>query len=248
MQRIQRLAALLALSLAVAGCSGAGSTPSSSSGAGTTTGAGTTIGTSTSLGINRAPVANLTVDVSGLTVNATLKGTDPDGDDLTYRLSFGDGSTNKTGSLPANVTHSYAMAGTYNLTFTVSDGKLNATRTLPVALTGGAPITLAGNAQLPCPQCNGGGPNSGVGFRAGESGLDSYFVEVGPEVEGRVFSLTSTGGDPNVSFRDGCDGGAAVGDAFAGSGPEAGIVPAGARCVLLWETAMPDSDFTMAIT
>ncbi len=44
---------------------------------------------------------------------------DPDGDQITYRLDFGDGT--KTGSMPA--THSYSHKGTYNVTLTVIDGK-----------------------------------------------------------------------------------------------------------------------------
>lgn len=43
--------------------------------------------------------------------------TDPDNDDLTYKWDFGDGDT----SNKANTTHTYSLAGEYNVTFTVTD-------------------------------------------------------------------------------------------------------------------------------
>ena len=45
-------------------------------------------------------------------MRATRRGTDPDGDPLTYRIDFGDGGWS-TGTLPvAPVAHVYTRAGT----------------------------------------------------------------------------------------------------------------------------------------
>ena len=110
------------------------------------------------------------------------------------------------------------------------------------------PVTVTGMAQFPCPQCTAVGANTGAGYRAGQSGVDSFFTAIGPELANRHFALASTGGDPNASFRDSCSGGAAVGDPFAGTGPESGDVPEGATCLLLWEDQATNSSFTFTVT
>ena len=81
-----------------------------------------------SVGANSAPTASLSIpSATGsvpFTVSALAEGTDPDAaDDLTFRIDWGDGSADSTGSLPAAaVGHTYVHAGTYLVALTVSDG------------------------------------------------------------------------------------------------------------------------------
>jgi PKD repeat protein len=70
---------------------------------------------------NQAPSVTATAAPSSgsapLSVQFTATGTDPDGDQLTYAWSYGDGQTG-TGASPA---HTYAAAGTFDATVTVTD-------------------------------------------------------------------------------------------------------------------------------
>jgi PKD repeat protein len=74
---------------------------------------------------NRPPTVTATIPSAGLVAqnmvfNAT--GSDLDGDVLTYRWDFGDGSP--VASAPtAGVVHEYGTAGTYAVTLTVDDGR-----------------------------------------------------------------------------------------------------------------------------
>jgi PKD repeat protein len=68
---------------------------------------------------------------------ASVDASDKDGDTLTYSWDFGDSTT---GSGP-NVKHTYAAAGTYAATVTVSDGKKSATTTAPAVNV----VSLNGN-------------------------------------------------------------------------------------------------------
>ena len=75
---------------------------------------------------NEPPIAGLSVTPSGTGMAGLTEwvfdgrgSSDPDADELTYRWSFGDGSTS-TGD---SVSHTYDSAGTFNVTLTVSDGE-----------------------------------------------------------------------------------------------------------------------------
>ncbi|NOZ52112.1 MAG: S8 family serine peptidase [Gammaproteobacteria bacterium] len=106
--------------------------------------------------VNRAPVAFISGPTSGgvaqpLVFDASGS-SDPNGDTLTYRWDFGDGTT-ATGVSPS---HAYLVAGIYTVTLVVNDGELDsvpvtaainiAQNTVPVAVIGGP---QAGNAGVP---------------------------------------------------------------------------------------------------
>jgi PKD repeat protein len=87
-------------------------------------------------GGNVAPVANFNSTASGLTVAFTDTSTDSDGSIVSRSWSFGDGST----STATNPSKTYAAAGTYNVSLTVTDdGGLTTTRAQSITVnTGGA--------------------------------------------------------------------------------------------------------------
>jgi PKD repeat protein/plastocyanin len=84
---------------------------------------------------NRAPTVALTATpTSGkapLTVSFSATGSDPDGDALTYRYDFGDGSKPVTGR---TASHKYSKAGTFTAKVTVTDSS-GATGTAQVQIT-----------------------------------------------------------------------------------------------------------------
>ena len=90
-------------------------------------------------GTGGIPVANFSVNTTGLVASFTDQSTDPGGAIGIYAWTFGDGSTSGN----ANPTHNYATAGTYTVTETVTDLVNGATNTtsaqVTVAQTGGTP-------------------------------------------------------------------------------------------------------------
>jgi flagellar hook assembly protein FlgD/PKD repeat protein/lysophospholipase L1-like esterase len=82
---------------------------------------------------NTAPqvtvVTSATSGVAPLDTATTLTASDAEGDDLTYKVDFGDGSPVVTGVLPAaGVEHRYTGVGTYLLRAEISDGLLSVVR------------------------------------------------------------------------------------------------------------------------
>ncbi len=259
------VATMIVLALALSGCAEKKkdddeSDSSSTSHSGTDSG-----GVGGNVSSNHPPAATMTANGTAdapLNVTFLLNATDSDGDAMAWTLAFGDGASangtfagalNRTllaGPQLANATHLYAAGGAYNATLTVSDGKATTNVTLKLNLTAGTPFeqfVAEGTPDLPCPQCSNAGANTGVGYRAGINELDSFFVDLPEGAAGQPFTLVSSEGDPDMVFRDSCDGGAAVGDTFLADGPESGTVPDGAKCALMWEPEGAGSTITLTI-
>lgn len=188
-------------------------------------------------------------------VNFEINASDADEDFLFWSIDAdGDGSKDGDGSeFPAMIAFQYAAAGTYNVSVAVDDGYeftyANTTITLEAKIIPPAyteQLIITGTSQLACPQCTAAGANTGAGYRAGETGVDSVFDVVPSEYAGAPFTATS-GGNIDLVFRDSCDAGAAVGDAFVATGDESGTIPAGAACVLMWTTDTPGATLTITI-
>jgi len=85
-------------------------------------------------GSNAAPVANFSFTTSGLTATFTDSSTDSDGSIVSRSWNFGDGST----STATNPSRTYAAAGTYSVSLTVTDnGGATNTKTSSVTVSGG---------------------------------------------------------------------------------------------------------------
>lgn len=94
---------------------------------------------------NVGPTASFTADPTNLDVDFDGTGSDdPDGSIVSYEWDFGDGGS----ALGATPSHSYAAAGTYNVTLTVTDDDgADDDITLPVMVTEpGAPTVYAADA------------------------------------------------------------------------------------------------------
>ncbi len=91
-------------------------------------------------GGNIAPTANFSFTASGLTASFTDASSDSDGSIASRSWNFGDGST----STATNPGHTYAAAGTYNVTLTVTDnGGLSHALTQPVTVSAAGGVTVS---------------------------------------------------------------------------------------------------------
>jgi PKD repeat protein len=244
---------LLLVTLAFAGCSdkkggggegdGTGTKTGTSTKTGSASGTSTGSGTSGPGGANRAPTASLSASVANgtipLNVTFSVSGSDPDGDNLTWDLAFGDGSAPAQGSgVPGQSNHTFTAAGNYTAVLTVSDGALEATSnvTVSVAAGGGSAnsfiVTLAdicnSDELKPCARS----PNGCPDFRARTPGTFCAWFPIPAELKGKEFTLTSTGGDPDAIFTASPNGGPCAFPAnevsrtsFAAEGPEEGTIP-----------------------
>ena len=88
------------------------------------------------------PVANFSDSTNGLTASFTNSSTDSDGTVVSSAWNFGDGST----STATSPSHTYATAGTYNVTLTVTDnGGKTGTKSSSVTVSSGS---TGGGSQL----------------------------------------------------------------------------------------------------
>ena len=105
-------------------------------------------GSYTAGGTNTAPTANFSSSVSGLTATFTDSSTDPQGNSTItgHSWNFGDGGT----STATSPSHTYAAAGTYTVSETVTDnGGLSNTKTASVTVTAsscGGTVLCSGTA------------------------------------------------------------------------------------------------------
>lgn len=194
-------AAVLLMSVALAGCTGGGdddpkaaSSSSSSTSRSTTTSAPpassatTSSSTTTSTApppANKPPTGSIGAASNGTAVNFTLTGSDPDGDSLSWTLAFGDGNMTEGTSLPANAQHTYSV-GNHTANFTVTDGMASASYTLvvPVKAAGlvftmkqAFPSNPANSATVP--DVGFPGAMSCVGFNVGQNGQDCVYSCMG---------------------------------------------------------------------
>ncbi len=217
---------------------------------------------------NRAPRAVLLASSGGgqapVVVNFTFDAHDVNGDDLAWSFDAdGDGMDDLQGTqadLPASTNFTYNATGLFNATFTVTDGFRNAAEALPITVSA-APaqpfFTFQATTDQPCQVFCSNDPVLGVfatgangcaGFTAGEQGIDCVWTDLPTGSAGRAFTSTSTGGDPDLEFRSECSSNptTAMGRSAVG-GPESGMVPEGAACVVIWEWAATASTHTFQV-
>ncbi|UXI67932.1 PKD domain-containing protein [Tahibacter amnicola] len=134
---------------------------------------------------NTAPTANFTFATSGLTANFTDGSTDSDGTIASRSWNFGDGST----STATNPSKTYATAGTYTVTLTVTDngGATNTTSRSVTVSTGnvlqnGVPVT---------------------GLSAATAGTVLYTMNVPAGASNLVISTSGGTGDADLYVRFG---------------------------------------------
>lgn len=140
--------------------------------------------------VNQPPVAAFTSTANGLTLSVNGSGSsDPDGTIASYAWNFGDGGT-ATG---ATASRTYAAAGSYNVSLTVTDNKgATNTKTQAVTVTGGSvnkPPTVA----LTAPSA-GATPGAGdsVTLSANAADSDGTVAKVAFYVNGALVSEDST--------------------------------------------------------
>lgn len=277
------LAAVLLCSMVLAGCSddgdgddGTSSSSSSSSRASSSASSSTSPSTSATTSTtsppgqpgvepaNTAPVGTMSAVSSALerTINFTLNGTDPEGDNFVWDLTFGDGQATSGTQLPANVSHQYPAVGLYNATFVITDGRLQSAYNLTVnvtAATAASGLFFSGTTSVPCPQCTGGldvflsspvpppaTPIAAPGWNAQEPGIETQWVAITPDLVGKAFTVTATSDAAAAAF-PACDPSTPAIELWDASSSETGTIPAGTGCMLLWDFDGPESTVTLVI-
>ena len=140
---------------------------------------------------NRAPSVTLTADpetgTAPLRVRFEANGTDPEGGNVRYRYTFGDGSPPQNGR---RVTHRYRQPGTYTATVTATDRE-GAASTAEVEITvTGQPVNLAPTVNLTATPQTGASP------------LRVAFSADGSDPEGGELDYRLRFGDQSGAARD----------------------------------------------
>ena len=219
---------------------------SSSSSSSSSKAPGNQTGNQTGNATNHAPLANLTaVPMNGtapLNVTFSVSGSDPDGDTLTWALTFGDGAQLNGTTLPSNASHTYANAGNLTARLTVSDSRgLTATANVTLNI-GAASVGPTGPHQAVDLAWKVGGGFAGFpqeyggcadGQGAGNT-MDSFMLD--QSTVGRPFTATVTDAASGADIQDWTiifsepDCSADLKDFSAdGAAPITGVVPAGAH-------------------
>jgi hypothetical protein len=209
------LSLALVLVLLLSGCAQKGDTTSSTAPAtATATGHNTT-----SSAPNHPPTASLTPHLgngtAALNATFTVAGSDPDGDALSWTLSFGDATANATGAaLPSNVTHAYKAAGTVNVTLAVSDGRNTTLAHATLNLTAGTVAFTSIDLTKTWTVSAAGAIEFAAGCR--EDGVDCAYFDLPEAAGGRDFTMEFSSTVPGaVYFIDTYDAGGYV-DTFIG--------------------------------
>jgi len=126
---------------------------------------------------NQPPVAAFTSSCSALTCAFTSTSSDPDGTISAYNWNFGDGGT----STAQNPSHTYATAGPYTVTLTVTDNQ-GATGSVSHS------VTVTGGNQPPV-----------AAFTHSCSGLTCTFTSTSSDADGSISAYTWTFGDGATS-------------------------------------------------
>lgn len=253
------LALGLALVLLAPGClqkdtSSTSSSSTSPTGARATPSAsGTGAPAATANQTNHPPSATLLAragnGTAALDVTFLLGGKDDDGDALNWTLSFGDASANRTGAaLPANVTHSYAKAGSYAIAYLLSDGRNTTTYRATLNLTAAATAFVPINETRTWTASAAGV----VEFAAGcqQDGVDCAYFDLPASASGRDFTMTFTSTVPGaVYFIDHYKGGSYV-DTFIGEPGATTIadkVPAGTTQFRAYSSGGAENSATLVV-
>src|SRR5207245_357144 len=138
---------------------------------------GSTSGSVTVSAANQAPTAAFTSSCSGLSCSFTSTSSDPDGTIASYSWTFGDGGT----STLQNPSHSYAAAGTYPVTLTVTDNQ---------GATGSTPGSVTVSAANQPPIASGS---------ANCTGLTCNFISTSSDPDGSITAYSWTFGDGGTS-------------------------------------------------
>ena len=122
---------------------------------------------------NQPPVAAFTSSCSALTCGFTSTSSDPDGSISAYNWTFGDGGT----AAVQNPSHSYAAAGSYSVTLTVTDNQ-GATNAIS------RPVTITPANQPPV-----------AAFTSSCSGFSCSFMSTSSDPDGSISAYGWTFGD-----------------------------------------------------